>query len=132
MLPHTADLRFLLKGDSMRELFTAGIEALASVLKGGACTEETHDVMKRIELSAADTTRLLIDFLSEVLVRSQTEGIIYCDVTFRDLTEMHLDAEIRGVRVHQFDTDVKAVTYHEARVENDADGWYTSRVVLDI
>lgn len=133
VLPHTADIRLQLEGDGLEELFAAGVESLASILKPGACDAIRYNKKETISIKAVDITALLVDFLSEILTRSCTEQAVYCRVTFKKLSESKLTAILEGVSVEGFDEDIKAVTHHEAHVTKKSDqGVFEATLVLDI
>lgn len=133
ILPHTADVRLFVEGDSLQELFTAALEGVTSVLKKGGCKNRESFIIKdKLTLSAPDATTLLVDFLSEVVSRSYANRALYCTVLFYDLTPVSLSAYLAGVPVKKFDEDIKAVTYHEANVIKNSKGLYKTSIVLDI
>lgn len=131
ILPHTADLRLKVSGDSPEELFRAAVKGMASIIKRDACKNRA-EIKKKISLSSADRTTLLIDFLSEALTLSQTDRIVFCNVNFEKLTETELTGEILGTKVNEFDEDIKAVTYHEANVVRNEKGRWETTIIFDI
>lgn len=131
-LPHTADIRMKIEGSTLEELFVAGVLGMGNILKEGFCNQNGVLVHTfKIEITAADQTCLLIDFLSEVLSISYAEKAIFCEVEFLKLTQATLIAEIHGKRVEGFDEEIKAVTYHEAEVHGNNRGWETL-IIFDI
>ena len=90
------------------------------------------EVVKKINLSATDTTSLLIDFLSEALTYSQEERAVFTKVLFSDLDEKNIAAEIYGQTVDDFGEDIKAVTYHEANVVKNNRGNWETVIIFDI
>ncbi|SCP97670.1 SHS2 domain-containing protein [Anaerobium acetethylicum] len=85
-----------------------------------------------LNIDSADTTALLIDFLSEVLTESNIEYRIFDKLELQELKENHLTAVLYGKSVDRFDTDIKAVTYHEADVKINRKGYYETVIVFDI
>ena len=73
---------------------------------------------------------LLVDFLNEVLAKSQINKRMY-KVESLKLIRNELTAEISGISVEKFEEDVKAVTYHEVDIKKEGDS-YTTKLVLDI
>ena len=132
-LSHTADIRMKIQGSDLIELFQAGIIGMGNILKDGFCDKKAPATIKlKIELIAADSTCLLIDFLSEILSSSYVEKAIFCEVDFLRLTPGKMKAEIHGVRVENFDEEIKAVTYHEADVHCNEKGYWETVVIFDI
>jgi len=132
ILPHTADLRLHIQGSTLEELFQAGVEALASVLKAGACPARRYTKRREIVSAAPNVTELLIDFLSQVLTLSYAETAVFCTASCSEISEHRIASTVAGVTVDGFDEDVKAVTYHEATVSKNRKGFYETVVVLDM
>ena len=139
ILPHTADVRLKIKGATLEELFEAGLQGMNSIVKkekvkvkSGEEDFKSVEVVKKVKLSAADTTSLLIDFLSEILTYSQEERAVFTKVLFGDLDEKNIAAEIYGETVDEFGKDIKAVTYHEANVVKNKKGNYETFIIFDI
>ncbi len=130
-LPHTADFRMYVRAASPEELFKEALLGMMKVLKSDLEAFE-DGISESVELKAGDMTVLLIDFLNEVLTLAQTNKEIYTDVDFEAFGETHLKANLRGARVDEFDEDIKAVTYHEADVVQNAKGEWETNLVFDI
>tara|TARA_R110000765_G_scaffold238296_1_gene340982 strand:+ start:22062 stop:22499 length:438 start_codon:yes stop_codon:yes gene_type:complete len=132
-LSHTADIRMKIEASHLEELFRAGVIGMSNILKDGFCNQNVQFDHKWIlEITALDSTCLLIDFLSEVLSASYAEKAVFCEVDFLDFSPHHTIAEIRGKQIQFFDEEIKAVTYHEADVhKNKRDQWVTL-VIFDI
>ena len=118
LLPHTADIRLLALGDDAEELFRSALDGMNYLLKKEACKQQNGSFIyaEEVRIKATDMTSLLIDFLSEVLTLSQINKVIYCAVSFHNLSGNELSATVRGNAVNVFEEDIKAVTYHEAEI----------------
>lgn len=130
-LGHTADVRLLLSGSSFDELFRAALLGLSELLHPSPLGTESK-ISQKLTLESTDKTALLIEFIAEVLAHSHIQKAIFTNVSFTKLTENELEATIEGIKVHHFEKDVKAVTYHEASVSINADGLYETVVIFDI
>lgn len=128
ILSHTADLRLEVNGATMEELFQNAALALADVLKKARPAGELLE--EKIRVESANQSALLVDFLNEILAKSQINKAVY-RVSRLALRDSRLEAELIGVNVPEFDEDVKAVTYHEADIKKEGDFW-TTKLVLDI
>ena len=132
-LPHTADIRMLIEGGSIQELFHAGLKGMSHILNETICdTNDQFSIKTKIEVRSMDTTLLLVDFLSEVLSHSYANNCIYCDVEVRELEEQYLLAEVSGKETAYFDEEIKAVTYHEAAVKKNEQGRWETLIIFDI
>ena len=75
---------------------------------------------------------VLVDFLSKILTQTHINNVLYCKVTFSQLNETSLSAQLVGVPVDSFDEDVKSVTYHEVDVKKNDKGLYETVIIFDI
>jgi SHS2 domain-containing protein len=133
LLPHTADARLYVTSPALKGLFSSALKGMAEIIKEGACKKGVSlNVKNNIKVEAFDATTLLIDFLSEILTKTYEQNTIYCSIKFYKLTETELKADILGKRAEKFDTDVKAVTYHEAQVSKNKRGQWESIIIFDI
>lgn len=131
ILSHTADLRLEVYGKTLEELFTNAAEALAHILAGKKKPLLSHMIaVEKLEIRSGNLNSLLVDFLNEILSRSQINKRVY-KVENLKLGKSELTAEISGMSVEKFEEDIKAVTYHEADIEQKDAIWKT-RLVLDI
>ncbi len=128
---HTADVRLLVSGASLEELFRDAVRGMFAVMRGMPA-HDARPVSRVIAVhDSADRTALLVDFLNDVLHRSHVAREMFDDVTFARLEEHSLEATLTGVTPAEFDEDVKAVTYHEADVCEREGVWRTT-LVFDI
>lgn len=132
-LPHTADVRLSLEADHIQGIFRQAVLGLSAYLRGKACEEDTEYRVKRtIETNAPEVTSLLVDFLSDVLLVSQIEYLIFCAVEFEIITNNQVLAHLRGIKVDEFAEDIKAVTYHEAEVVKLTDQHWRATIIFDL
>ncbi len=133
ILEHTADIGFRARGRTLEELFESAAEALISIALD---PRDVQPVQRYpIEAQGEDREALLVNWLSEVLFLYDGRRIAMR--RFRVLEMM--PGRIRGEALGEpFDTArhhakliVKAVTYHQLRVEEDAAGW-SADVYLDV
>ncbi|MCX6765661.1 MAG: archease [Candidatus Moranbacteria bacterium] len=144
LLPHTADTRLYVESDTLAGLFEAALEGMSNIIKssppkaGPPLAEKIKnrdnkpEIVKGINLTAPDTTSLLIDFLSEVLTYSQEEKAVFRKADIEKLTDTGLETNVYGKKVDGFDEDIKAVTYHEAEIKKNEKGNYETVIIFDI
>lgn len=131
ILSHTADLRLEITGDTIGDLFAAGLEGMNAILKTDNTMQKGTIIQKAIEISSPDTTSLLIDFLSEVLTLSLEENALF-NIKLIKISDNKLTAQIVGCQVDKFEVEIKAVTRHEAEVKKNNDGVWTTHIIFDI
>ena len=133
-LPHTADIRMAVSADSLAGLFRAALAGMNATLKEGFCDNASGaTVVLPVEVQSFDTTCLLVDFLSDVLVLTEEHHALFCRMDFHVLGDTSLHGTLHGIPLEgSFYEHIKAVTYHEAEVRKNADGVYETNIVFDI
>jgi len=133
ILEHTADMRIRVQGHTEEEVFQSAALALAAILY-----PEYEKFKKRpgeyekIVIEAPDINILLVNFLNEVLSRSEINKKIYPRIKFLKFSPKSLETQIFGFPIDYFDEDIKAVTYHEAEIEQNKRGIFEVILTLDI
>ena len=130
---HTGDIGVDLKADSCEELFADAARALAEAMA------DTRGVVNRVDreikADGEDRAEVLNRFLSALLVIFDEERLLLPSVRIERLTERFVHATASGEkydpRRHEGRTELKAVTWHELRVEKSSIGW-EGRVVFDV
>lgn len=131
---HTADIGAHIYGRTPAELFEnaarAMYEALGQLQKSGA------SIQKSVELEAATREDLLHDWLAELLYEVEANHVLYDDFTFLHLDSQKLKATLRGGTIDftrsQTNEEIKAITYHQLRVESLPDGTWRATVIFDV
>ncbi len=137
MLPHTADVRMRVWGETLKELFQNALRAVALYLRPDL--EELQKAKEKIPLKrplkveAVDLNSLLIEFLSEVVAQSDIHNSVFLDTSFKKFGENFLEGKLMGLKVEGFEKDIKAISYHEVDIhKNPETGMYETMLVFDI
>ncbi|MBN9121237.1 MAG: archease [Planctomycetes bacterium] len=133
LFEHTADLGLRATAPDLNALFAEMAACLVS-----AMVEDPESVKParevRIELAGENREFLLFDWLKELLLRFETDHVLFAAFDVR-VTDAGLTATARGEEYdparHVLSHEVKAITYHELKVEKTADGWL-AEVIVDI
>ena len=88
--------------------------------------------IRKIKVSSADLSALLVDFLSEILYLAQANKEAYDRVNFTKLTGNELAAELSGKKIERFGEDIKAVTHHDMRIGKDEKGVWEAVILFDV
>lgn len=149
-LPHTADVGFEVRADSLAELFRGAADGLVRTLRadpeedGDAAAptgedaahgrEEAPTESERISLERPDRERLMVAWLRELLYRATAEGRFPEEVRVDQVGATSLEARVRWTPpgADHLAREVKGVTYHGLRVERENDGRWHARLVLDV
>ncbi len=133
ILEHPADVGFLAYGATLEELFTNAALAMLSL----GCELAGIQERERRELAAtgADLEALLYAWLAEILAIADAESLVFRRVEVTERVPGHLRGIAYGEKFdkarHRAGTYIKAVTYHQLRVEQTPEGW-RAQVFLDV
>lgn len=127
---HTSEVEVNLRASSVEALFREAALALAEVMAGREVPAST-EAREPVELDATDRDALLVDWLNELLFRTETSGRLYTAVRIDRLTDRTLSAAVGAVERPEPLICVKAATLHGVRIVETPGGW-TANVVLDV
>ncbi|HEX2233955.1 MAG TPA: archease [Thermoleophilaceae bacterium] len=129
---HTGELELEISASDERAVFAEGFAAMRELLAGDGDSESAgaEPVTRAIELAGSDRAALLADWLAELAVLGETEGLVPEGLRDLELDAEGLRATIEG-RTGSPSHLVKGATYHRLAFEPSADGWF-ARVVLDV
>jgi protein archease len=127
-IEHTADWAFRAYGRDQKELFENAAHALFA-LEGAAGDDST--VTRQVNVRGIDYESLLVNWLSELLFLQETRGETYSRFTVEELKPKILRATIQGAPSGPLNKFVKAVTYHDLKIERTPEGWQAT-VVVDV
>ena len=121
---HTADLGLRVRAPNLKELLTDAAHGLfAMVVDDLSAVNPT--VCREFRIAGSDQTYLLFDWLNELLFVCDTERLAFSQFDV-ELTADGLLAVARGEPLdparHRLTHEIKAITYHELKVEQAATG----------
>ena len=130
---HTADLGLRVHAKTLETLFEDAGRGIFSMmttnLEGVRCLHE-----RTYRIAGAATDYLLFDWLNELLYTFESERLLLSEFTVV-FDAAGLQATARGepmdLERHRMEHEVKAITYHGLRVEEDGDGW-VAELIVDI
>ncbi len=130
---HTADLGLRVTAVDLDELFVEAARGLSSLLVEDPARLGAAQLAE-ITVPGDDWDLLLFDLLSELLFRFETTGFLGREFVVARTTE-GLQAEAHGEVIqdqpHRLAREVKAITYHGLKVEQQDDRWL-AEVIVDI
>jgi SHS2 domain-containing protein len=130
---HTADLGIRVRANELKPLFEEAATALF-----GAIVDDLGSVRPEREfnfdIAGVERDYLLFDWLKELLYLFDAEHVLLSKFQV-DVNDNGLKAKAWGEPIdtarHVLSHEVKAITYHELRVEREGDGWL-AEVIVDI
>jgi SHS2 domain-containing protein len=132
---HTADLGLKIVASDLVDLFQTAATGLFDVIVANADQIQVMGT-ERIELVGESAEDLLIDWLNELIFRSETRRRLYSrfDIAVDDAGR-HLEGTVGGEPIdrarHVLDHEVKAATRHALSVRHERGEW-VAEVILDI
>jgi SHS2 domain-containing protein len=133
-LGHTADLGVRVRGHSAEEALARLALALGSLLSGGEPVEVVDEERFAVR-GGPGLAGTAVSLLRELLFRFATRRLIPAAVEVLRSGEDGAEALVRSGRYdparHAEGEDLKAVTWHRARLEQDGDGW-VGEIVFDV
>lgn len=133
-LAHTADVGVRVRGASAEEALARLALALGALLAGGG--EAPPEREERLAVAGGPgLAGTAVGLLRELLFRFATERLIPCEVEVHRAGEDGSEATVAFARYdpvrHGEGADVKAVTWHAARLEPEGAGW-VAQAVFDV
>lgn len=149
-LPHPADAKFRARGSTLEEAFLNSARAMVALMWD--CREMAMTTEIPVEIAGRSREQLLVKFLSEILYLLDARGFLMCSADGLSIVEdrretkngdgfpdvstpgYRLQALLRGDGLSsgaEIFGSVKAVTYHELKIERADTGEWTVEVVVD-
>jgi SHS2 domain-containing protein len=133
-LGHTADVGMRVRGASAEEALARLTVALGGLLSGGGEVPIEREETVRVT-GGPGLAGTAVALLRELLFRFATERLLPAAAEITALSAEAVEARIAFGRYdperHAEGVDVKAVTWHLARLEREGDG-FVAQAVLDI
>ena len=126
---HTADWALHVWAPTLEELFVEAARGMYTLV--GAQAQPGVTVRRRVELTADDHESLLVAWLQELLYFTESEELAFTGYHIAHLEPTHLRAEVEGGPTGRLDKMIKAVTYHNLKINRTADG-YDTTIVFDV
>lgn len=133
LIDHPADIGFRAYGTTLEELFATCAHALVAIVLDPSDIRPTKSFL--IPAIGGDLESLLVNWLNEVLFEVDGRRVALGEFTIDRVSPTNVDCVARGEprdrRRHPSRVIVKAVTYHQLKVERTADGW-VAEVYVDV
>ncbi len=127
-VPHTADWSARVWAQDLPSLFAESARAMNSL--AGTVIATSPRLKRTFETEAPDAESLLIAFLSELVYYQEQQNLAF-DIFQVEVTGTKLKVEMEGAQVVSSDKAIKAVTYHNLKIEKTKRGFETT-IVFDV
>jgi SHS2 domain-containing protein len=133
-LSHTADVGLRVRGATAEEALGRLVLAFSTLVTGGAPVDGARE--ERVEVGGGPgLSGTAVALLRELLFRLATAGEVPVEIEVVRADEGGAAADVsfglRDPERHAEGADVKAVTWHAARLEREGAGW-VAQIVLDV
>ncbi len=130
---HTADIGLRIAAATLAELMAEAGRGFSSLIVANLAHVQPVEE-RTIRVAGVEPDYLLFDWLNELVYLLDHEHLVLSQFNVT-LDDTGLTAVCRGERLdrtrHQLEHEVKAVTYHDLKVEQVESGWL-AEVILDI
>lgn len=134
IIDHTADIGIRVKGSSLEELFLYAAEGMFGIL----ATEKKSvipSISYPVALNADDVEQLLVRWLQELHLAYDMRRLVLTHFWIDEISETRVVGGGKGLKFddtrHRAGTPIKAVTYHNLKVEKIGGEW-VAEVIFDI
>lgn len=138
LIEHTADIGIKVRGKTLTELFENAARGMFAIIAGEEVlrrirTKEYRKVEIKKEIDTFE--ELLVEWLSELLYIFDRDGILFASFRILELSNKGITADAAGEKTNTFhnmlQTDIKAVTFHNLKIEKDKNG-FNCTVIFDV
>ena len=133
LIEHTADMGIEALAASPAQVLREMALGLKAMIFGDSPAAAKRSA--QVTVYAEDLTELLVCWLNEVVYWSEKNNLVPAEFDIALLSGKELRATVSGEPFdplrHAVERQVKSVTYHQACLEEVADGWY-ARVYIDL
>ncbi|OIO34299.1 MAG: hypothetical protein AUJ70_01380 [Candidatus Omnitrophica bacterium CG1_02_40_15] len=136
-IDHTADVGIKAWGSTLTELFENAAIGMFAVIAGEEYKAQGSKIEKKIEISknTDNLEEILVSWLSELLYIFNREKIYFNNFKISSLNNSGIKAETNGVNIGLYQsnlyTEIKAVTFHNLKIEETADG-FNCTIIFDV
>lgn len=131
-LEHTADVKYIVYGKSLKTVFENSVLAFKHCVSRGVKIKSKRS--EKIKIKGKDLENLMYLFLDELIYLVDAKNFIVSKSKLKlDVEKCIIKGEIYGDSVRDYkDLDhVKAATYHDMEIKKEKTGW-KAVFVLDI
>ena len=119
ILDHTADVCLRIYGKSFGELFENAARAMMELITDREKINPSQEI--EIEVRGETKEELLVHCLQEILFLHEVKKIVFKDFRLNLISETHAKGKAIGEKIdinkHELSFDIKAVTYHNLKME---------------
>ena len=119
ILDHTVDACIRVYGKSFDELFENAARAMMELITDRERINPSQEI--EIEVRGETKEELLVHWLQEILFLHEVKKMVFKDFRLNLISETHAKGKAIGEKInidkHELSFDIKAVTYHNLKIE---------------
>jgi SHS2 domain-containing protein len=136
IIEHTADIGIEATGRDLAELFENAAAGMFEIMADTGSLAPGESVKVEVAPGAPAADELLVAWLEELIFISETRALLFQYAEVERAGDGRVSGTVFGesldVNRGAVRDEVKAVTYHQLRVEELPEGGWTCRVIFDI
>ena len=121
IINHTADVAIAAYGADLKKAFANAALGMFSIITDLNIVNEK--VIRDVEVTSEDMKDLLVSWLNELLFICEVDKILFKRFDISELSDTRMLAKCYGEKInlkrHKIKTEIKAVTYHMIKIEED-------------
>ena len=128
-IPHTADVALRVWAGDLAALYAEAAEGMCALLAAEPAPGDEES--RQVEVRGDDAESLLVAWLQELLYLAETERVMFTGFQVQTAAPPCLRAEVRGRPLARLGKWIKAVTYHNIKIQSTAEGFEVT-IVFDV
>jgi len=133
LIDHTADIGIRVYGRELKELFKNAAFAMFDIMADLEGLKGSVEV--EIKKEAPNSEELLVEWMDELLYNFYTKGLIFNEFEITEFNDKRIAAKATGRHLGEnrsrLKTEIKAVTYHDLKIEKKDNLWQT-QLIFDV
>lgn len=133
LIDHTADFGIEVTGNDQKDLFVNAALAMFDLIANPSPLVGKSEF--DLHVQGSDRCDLMVNWLRELLYLWNGKEVLIKAVDILSISEKTLTASLQHDRfdpdIHELKNEIKAVTYHQIKVEQNPEGWKAT-VIFDV
>ncbi len=133
LIEHTADIGIKVQGNNLGELFRNAALAMFDIMAEKKKPGVKNRTEIKIEQKGDNLEELFVNWLNELLSLSAVKELIFSEFQINKVDNNTLQAIAtgEGIADYRVNTEIKAATYHQLKLEEAKTGW-RAEVIFDV
>ena len=134
LIDHTADFGIHVFGSDLKTLFENAADAMFDLIVDRRKARGAQ--AREINLAGDDWPDLMVNWLRELLYLWNGKGLIVKSTDIASISEYNISASVKvdpyQPALHDIKEEIKAVTYHQIRVQPAGERSWESTIIFDV